>query len=331
MRLPLAIETKRMGEDQLPPACTSRTAAPRSNRSSGSGTPTFLTSSTTGGPDSAGRTIAPGMQSPRERPVGDTSRRSDGKLMPGKLMIRAIRATYLLLLAGTTAVAAPAANSPLSKMGVGSSGGTLSLPMEIAVSLTLLTLLPAAVMCITPFLRITVVLHFLRQALGTQSTPSNQVLIGLALFLTIVIVQPVAEDIYHKAWEPMDQGTMTSAQAFDAGSKPLKTFLARFTREKDIKLFVEITKAPPPRNVEDLSLSVLIPSYILSELKTGFQIGALLFLPFLVIDLVVASVTLSIGMVQLPPVMISAPFKILLFVLVDGWNLVVGSLVKSFY
>jgi flagellar biosynthesis protein FliP len=266
------------------------------------------------------------MQFARERPFGDSSGAGTGKLMSG-----VIRGALLFLVAEAAAVAAPAANSALTKLGVGSSGGTLSLPMEIAISLTLLTLLPAAVMCITPFLRITVVLHFLRQALGTQSTPSNQVLIGLSLFLTIVIVQPVAEDIYHKAWEPMDQGTMTSAQAFDAGSKPLKTFLSRYTREKDIKLFVEITKAPPPKNVEDLSLSVLIPSYILSELKTGFQIGALLFLPFLVIDLVVASVTLSIGMIQLPPVMISAPFKILLFVLVDGWNLVVGSLVKSFY
>src|SRR5689334_2759179 len=242
------------------------------------------------------------------------------------------RSGLLFLLAGVSAVAAPAANSPLAKLGVGSNGnGTLSLPMEIALSLTLLTLLPAAVMCITPFLRITIVLHFLRQALGTQSTPSNQVLIGLALFLAMVLVQPMAQDIYHKAWEPMDQGKITSTQAFDEGSKPLKTFLARYAREKDIKLFVDITKAPPPKNVDDLTLSVLIPSYILSELKTGFQIGALLFLPFLVIDLVVASVTLSIGMVQLPPVMISAPFKILLFVLVDGWNLVVGSLVKSFY
>lgn len=248
-----------------------------------------------------------------------------------KLIECATRAS-LLLLAGTAAVAAPAANSPLAKLGVNAgSNGTLSLPMEIAISLTLLTLLPAAVMCVTPFLRITIVLHFLRQALGTQSTPSNQVLIGLAVFLTIVIVQPVAQDIYHKAWEPMDQGKMTATQAFDEGSKPLKTFLARFAREKDIKLFVEVTKAPAPRNVDDLSLSVLIPSYILSELKTGFQIGALLFLPFLVIDLVVASVTLSIGMVQLPPAMVSAPFKILLFVLVDGWNLVVASLVKSFY
>ena len=247
-------------------------------------------------------------------------------------MTRMTRSALLFLLAGTTAMAAPAANSPLARMGVGSSGnGTLSLPMEIAISLTLLTLLPAAAMCITPFLRITVVLHFLRQALGTQSTPSNQVLIGLSLFLTMVIVQPVAQEIFHKAWEPLDQRKITAGQAFDEGSKPLKTFLARFAREKDIKLFVEITKAPPPRNVDDLSLSVLIPSYILSELKTGFQIGALLFLPFLVIDLVVASVTLSMGMVQLPPVMVSAPFKILLFVLVDGWNLVVGSLVKSFY
>jgi len=243
-------------------------------------------------------------------------------------MIRSL----LFLLAGTAALAAPASNSPLAKMGVSSNAnGTLSLPMEIAISLTLLTLLPAALMCITPFLRITIVLHFLRQALGTQTTPSNQVLVGLAMFLTIVIVQPVAQDIYHKAWEPMDQGKLTASQAFDEGSKPLKTFLARFAREKDIKLFVEVTKAPAPRNVDDLSLSVLIPSYILSELKTGFQIGALLFLPFLVIDLFVASVTLSIGMVQLPPVMVSAPFKILLFVLVDGWNLVVASLVKSFY
>lgn len=231
----------------------------------------------------------------------------------------------------TISSAAPAANSPLAKLGVGASGASLSLPMEIAISLTLLVLLPAAVMSVTPFLRIVVVLHFLRQALGTQSTPSNQVLIGLSMFLSIVILQPVALDIYHNAWEPMDQGKLTASQAFDEGSKPLKVFLARFAREKDVKLFVEITKSPQPRNASDLNLPVLIPAYILSELKTGFQIGALLFLPFLVIDLVVASVTLSVGMIQLPPAMISAPFKILLFVLVDGWTLVVGSLVKSFY
>ena len=237
----------------------------------------------------------------------------------------------LIAISGAIAVAAPASTSPLSGMGVNTNGATLSLPMQIALSLTLMVLLPAVIMSITPFLRITIVLHFLRQALGTQTTPSNQVLVGLALFLSILIMQPVVSDVYHKAWEPMDQGKLTASQAFEEGSKPVKTFLARFAREKDVKLFVEIAKAPAPNNASDLGLNVLVPAYILSELKTGFQIGAMLFLPFLVIDLVVASVTLSIGMVQLPPVMLSAPFKILLFVLVDGWNLVVGSLVKSFY
>jgi len=210
-------------------------------------------------------------------------------------------------------------------------GTTLSLPMQIALSLTLMVLLPAAIMSITPFLRITIVLHFLRQALGTQNTPSNQVLIGLSLFLSMIIIQPMATEIYHNAWEPMDEGKITASQAFDEGTKPLKTFLTKFAREKDVKLFLDISKSPAPRTPADLTLPVLIPAYILSELRVGFQIGAMLFLPFLVIDLVVASVTVSIGMVQLPPVMLSAPFKILLFVLVDGWNLVVGSLVKSFY
>ena len=243
-----------------------------------------------------------------------------------------LRNLFLGILFGTVALGAQAAaSSPLSALGAKGSATTLSLPMQIALSLTLMVLLPAALMSITPFLRITIVLHFLRQALGTQSTPSNQVLIGLSMFLSLLIMQPMATDIYHAAWEPMDQGKITASQAFDEGSKPLKTFLGKYAREKDIQLFVEVAKAPAPRNASDLGLQVLIPAYILSELKTGFQIGALLFLPFLVIDLVVASVTLSIGMVQLPPVMLSAPFKILLFVLVDGWNLVVGSLVKSFY
>ena len=219
----------------------------------------------------------------------------------------------------------------LAPLGLGKAGSGLTLPMQIAVSLTLLTLLHAAIMCITPFLRITIVLHFLRQALGTQTTPSNQVLIGLALFLTVVIVQPIAMDIYNNAWTPLERGEISTQTAMDRGSGPLKTFLAKFVREKDVRLFVEISNAPAPRTPADLELRVLIPAYILSELKTGFQIGAVLFLPFLIIDLVVASITLTVGMVQLPPVMVSAPFKILLFVLVDGWNLVVGSLLKSFY
>lgn len=223
------------------------------------------------------------------------------------------------------------AATPLSLLGISAGKDSLSVPMQIVILLTLMTLLPAAVMSITPFLRIVVVLHFLRQALGTQSTPSNQVLIGLALFLAVVIMQPVVADMYHQGWEPMESGKLTAGQAFDKGAQPLRNFLARFAREKDIRLFVEIAHTPPPRNRAELDLKILIPAYILSELKTGFQIGAVLFLPFLIIDLVVASVTLSIGMVQLPPVMISAPFKILLFVLADGWNLVIGSLMKGFY
>ena len=209
--------------------------------------------------------------------------------------------------------------------------GGLSVPMQIVILLTLLTLLPAIVMSITPFLRISIVLHFLRQALGTQTVPSNQVLLGISLFLTMLIMQPVATEMYHKGLEPLQENKITTEQAFEAGSQPLKNFLVKFARQKDVKLFLDISHSPQPHNTSDLELRILIPAYILSELKAGFQIGAVLFMPFLIIDLVVASVTLSIGMVQLPPVMISAPFKILLFVLADGWNLVIGSLVKGFY
>ena len=229
------------------------------------------------------------------------------------------------------AVAAGAAVAQgLAPLQIGKGGPSISVPMQIALSLTLLTLLPAVIMCITPFLRITIVLHFLRQALGTQTTPSNQVLLGLALFLAAVLVQPVASQMYSNGWLPYEKGQLSTEQALSEGSKPLKTYLTKFVREKDLQLFVEITGSHAPRNAADLDLKVLIPAYILSELRAGFQIGAVLFLPFLIIDLIVASVTLTIGMVQLPPVMISAPFKILLFVLVDGWNLVIGSLMRSF-
>ena len=231
------------------------------------------------------------------------------------------------LLAATLALPAAAASlAPATK-----DTQNLSLPMQIALSLTVLTLLPAIIMSITPFLRIVVVLHFLRQALGTQSTPSNQVMLGLALFLSFLVMQPVAQEIYTKAWEPVSNGDMTVTAGLEQGSVPLRGFLVRFAKEKDISLFIELSKAPAPKTPADLGMQVLIPAYILSELKTAFQIGAVLFLPFLVIDLVVASITLSVGMVQLPPAMLSAPFKILLFVLVDGWTLVIGSLMKSFY
>lgn len=202
--------------------------------------------------------------------------------------------------------------------------------MQIVILLSALTLLPAVIMCITPFLRITLVLHFLRQALGTQTVPSNQVLIGVSLFLTLLVMNPVVQQIYNDSWKPLESGKITMDQALEGAATPLKKFLVRFAREKDIRLFVELSHSPRPAKPEDVSLEVLIPSYIISELRTGFQIGAILYLPFLVVDIVVASITVSIGMMQLPPVLISAPFKILLFVLVDGWNLIAGSLVRSF-
>lgn len=206
----------------------------------------------------------------------------------------------------------------------------LSTPMQVIILMTVLTMLPAILMSLTPFLRISIVLHFLRQALGTQTVPSNQVLTGMALFLSLGIFAPTAMQVYEKAWKPMEAGQMNASQAFEEGSKPLKRFLCKYAREKDVRLFLEITRSPAPRTPEDLGLNVLAPAYIISEMRSGFQIGAVLFLPFLVIDIVVASVTLSVGMVQLPPVMVSAPFKILLFVLVDGWNLTIGSLMKGF-
>jgi flagellar biosynthesis protein FliP len=239
--------------------------------------------------------------------------------------------SFLTLLAPEGLRAATTASNSLFGINLSKGGESLSVPIQIVVLLTLLTVLPAVVMSITPFLRISIVLHFLRQALGTQTTPSNQVLLGISLFLTILVVQPVATNMYHQGWEPMQQNKLTAGQAFDEGVKPLKTFLVKFAREKDVALFLGLSHLPAPRDPADVPLQALIPAYILSELKAGFQIGAVLFLPFLIIDIVVASVTLSIGMVQLPPVMISAPFKILLFVLADGWNLVVGSLMKGFY
>jgi flagellar biosynthesis protein FliP len=202
--------------------------------------------------------------------------------------------------------------------------------MQIVLLLTALVFLPAILVSLTPFLRITLVLHFLRQALGTQSAPSNQVLIGLALLLSLLLMQPVLRNVYDDGWLPLQEGKISRDQAWEQGSQHIKKFLLRFVREKDVALMLDVTKSPRPRTPQDLGLVVLAPAYVLSELRAGFQIGAVLFLPFLVIDIVVASITLSVGMVQLPPVMVSAPFKILLFVLVDGWNLVVGSLMKSF-
>lgn len=230
---------------------------------------------------------------------------------------------------GVIFAAPPPAPGGLVIPGLTQPGG--SVPWNIVVLLTVLTLLPALLLAMTPFVRLLVVFHFLRQALGTQNTPTNQTLIGLALFLTYFIMQPVGVEVYQTAVVPLQNNQISAMEAVDRGAKPMRQFMLRYARQKDLALFVELAKEPRPRRPEDLSMRVVIPAYILSELKAGFQIGTVLFLPFLVIDLVVASVTTSVGMMQLPPVVISTPLKILLFVMVDGWNLVVGSLMKSFY
>jgi flagellar biosynthesis protein FliP len=209
----------------------------------------------------------------------------------------------------------------------GSSG---SVPWNIVVLLSLLTLLPALLVAVTPFTRLLIVFHFLRQALGTQTAPSNQTLIGLALVLTYFLMQPVGASMYREAVVPFQQGQVDALEAVARGAPPLRHFMLKYAREKDLALFVELAGDAHPARPDDISMRVVVPAYILSELKTGFQIGVALFLPFLVIDLVVAAVTTSIGMMQLPPVIISTPLKILLFVMVDGWNLLVGSLMKSF-
>jgi flagellar biosynthesis protein FliP len=217
------------------------------------------------------------------------------------------------------------------RVGGGANKGGLSTPFQILILLTILSILPAILICVTSFTRLIIVTHFIRQALGTQTMPPNQVLIGLSLFLTYFIMQPVGERINQEALQPMMNGKITEMQALDQACVPLRQFMLRYTREKDLALFLNIAKQQKPRDLRDIPMRVVIPSFMISELKTAFQIGFVLYIPFLVIDMVVASILLSLGMMQLPPVMISTPFKILLFVMVDGWSLVIGSLVRSFY
>jgi flagellar biosynthetic protein FliP len=208
--------------------------------------------------------------------------------------------------------------------------GTKSVPWSIVVGLTLLTLLPALLLSMTPLVRLLVVFHFLRQALGTQTAPSNQVLMGLALMMTWFLIQPVLLEVEQQAVTPYSAGTMTGMEAMERGIVPVKRYMLRYAREKDLAVFASAGLGARPNSREDLPIQVVVPAYILSELKAGFQIGAILFLPFLLVDLVVASITTSIGMMQLPPVVISTPLKILLFVMVDGWNLLADQLIKSF-
>lgn len=206
-----------------------------------------------------------------------------------------------------------------------------STPWTIIVLLTFLALIPSLLLCMTPFARLLIVFHFLRQALGLQTTPTNQTLIGLSLVLTFFLMEPVATNVYDISVVPLQNDQITAFQAIERGSAPVRDFMLHYVREKDVALFVELSKQPRPKDPKDLAMRIVVPAYILSELKTGFQIGTVLFLPFLAIDMIVASISTSVGMLQLPPVVISTPLKLLLFVMVDGWNLLVGSLMRSFY
>ena len=220
----------------------------------------------------------------------------------------------------------PARDGELRISGLGGSTASWS----IVVLMTLLTLIPSLLFCVTPFARLLIVFHFLRQALGLQTTPSNQTLIGLSFILTFFLMQPTGEQIYRIAIVPVQAGKITPLDGVVRAGEPLRHFMAHYVREKDAALFLEIAKEPKPRSVEGLSFRVLLPAYILSELKAGFQIGTVLFLPFLIVDMVVASITTSVGMMQLPPVVISTPLKLLLFLMVDGWHLLIGALMRSF-
>lgn len=222
---------------------------------------------------------------------------------------------------------------PSINIGIGSTGN----PVEIATSLkimfilTILSLAPAILILMTSFARIVIVLSFLRQAVGTQGMPPNQILIGLALFLTFFIMSPVLEDVNENALQPYLNEQLSQGDALNKALTPLRHFMFKQTREKDLALFLRTAKLDRPKVYDDIPTRVLIPAFIISELKTAFQIGFLIYIPFLILDMVVASVLLSMGMMMLPPVLISLPFKLMLFVLVDGWHLIMGSLIASFH
>ncbi|MDX9714373.1 MAG: flagellar type III secretion system pore protein FliP [Dissulfurispiraceae bacterium] len=240
-------------------------------------------------------------------------------------MILFILALITGLLADPAAVLAAPPQAPATGTLFG-----LSTPLEIMVFITLLSFLPAILVMTTCFTRIVVVLSFMRQALGTAQVPPTQVIIGLSLFITIFVMSPVIDRVYTEAYVPYSTKQMNLEQALDTASVPMKEFMLKQTREKDLALFLNMSKMERPAKPMDLSMRVVIPAFAIGELKKAFEIGFLIYLPFLVIDMVVASVLLSMGMMMLPPVMVSLPFKLLLFVLVDGWQLVIGSIVAGY-
>lgn len=244
-------------------------------------------------------------------------------------MLRSVMMLALLLgmLPAAHAAGIPAFTSTPAPGG----GQTYSLSLQTLILITSLTFLPAVLLMMTSFTRIIIVLSLLRSALGTPSAPPNQVLIGLALFLTFFVMSPVLDRIYQEAYLPFSEDKITMEEAYERASVPLKAFMLRQTREADIALFVRISDSEPPQSADQVPMKILVPAYVISELKTAFQIGFVIFIPFLIIDMVVASVLMSMGMMMLSPSVISLPFKIMLFVLADGWGLLIGSLVESFY
>lgn len=202
--------------------------------------------------------------------------------------------------------------------------------LRIIILLTVMSIAPSFLVLMTCFTRIVIVLGFVRTALGTQQMPPNQVIIGLALFMTFFVMGPTFSEVNKEALQPFMDGKMSQQEAFDTASAPLKEFMTKHTREKDLALFMDYAKMDRPESIEDIPLTALVPAYAISELKSAFQMGFMIFVPFLVIDMIVASILMSMGMMMLPPVMISLPFKILLFILVDGWNLIIKSLLMSF-
>lgn len=238
-------------------------------------------------------------------------------------------ACILLLVVTASAQPTPLPNISLN-IGGNADQGKASTVVQLLFILTVLSLAPAILVMVTSFTRIVIVLSLVRHALGTQQMPSNQIVIGLALFLTFFIMAPVWQQVNEEALKPYYEDRITGEEAFAIASAPVKNFMLKQTREKDLALFVKLSNEKRPEKPLDITLPVLIPAFVISELKTAFQIGFLIFLPFFIVDIVVASILLSMGMMMLPPIMISLPFKLLLFVLVDGWYLIVESLVRSF-
>jgi flagellar biosynthetic protein FliP len=225
---------------------------------------------------------------------------------------------------------APAPSNLPLLIGQGAGGTTYSVPIQTLLAFTALSFLPAVLLLMTGFTRIVIVLSLLRQALGTQAAPPNQVIIGLSLFLTLFVMGPTLDRIYTQAYEPLQANKISFNEALSRGEVPLREFMLKQTRQSDVQLFAKLAKLPPEVKSENVPFKVLVPAFVTSELKSAFQIGFLIFIPFLVIDMIVASVLMSLGMMMLSPVLVALPFKLMLFVLADGWNLLLGSLAASF-